>query len=124
MNTLLLPRILVQLQNDMTETTDVTRTFDALKLYGMLGGLGPVNADFAALEAEDMFTRLYPDEGRAAARQALIAHADVMARGALPPIELDKALIAKAREVIRSQNIASRAYDIPAEYRESRALPA
>ncbi|MCV9945000.1 type VI secretion system membrane subunit TssM [Rhizobium sp. BT-175] len=124
LNTLLLPRMLVQLQKDMTETTDVTRTFDALKLYGMLGGLGPVNADFASLEAEDMFTRLYPDEGRAAARQALIAHADVMARGALPPIELDKALIAKAREVIRSQNIANRAYDILAEYRESRALPA
>ncbi|MHC2219997.1 type VI secretion system membrane subunit TssM [Rhizobium leguminosarum] len=124
LNTLLLPRMLVQLQKDMTETTDVTRTFDALKLYGMLGGLGPVNADFAALEAEDMFTRLYPDEGRAAARQALIAHADVMARGALPPIELDKALIAKAREVIRSENIANRAYDILAEYRESRALPA
>jgi type VI secretion system protein ImpL len=124
LNTLLLPRMLVQLQKDMTETTDVTRTFDALKLYGMLGGLGPVNADFAALEAEDMFTRLYPDEGRAAARQALIAHADVMARGALPPIELDKALIAKAREVIRSENIANRAYDILGEYRESRALPA
>ncbi|TBY18101.1 type VI secretion system membrane subunit TssM [Rhizobium leguminosarum] len=124
LNALLLPRMLVQLQKEMTETTDVTRTFDALKLYGMLGGLGPVNADFASLEAEDMFTRLYPDEGRAAARQALIAHADVMARGALPPIELDKALIAKAREVIRSENIANRAYDILAEYRESRALPA
>ncbi|MHC2459433.1 type VI secretion system protein ImpL [Rhizobium leguminosarum] len=124
LNALLLPRMLVQLQKDMTETTDVTRTFDALKLYGMLGGLGPVNADFASLEAEDMFTRLYPDEGRAAARHALITHADVMARGALPPIELDKALIAKAREVIRSENIASRAYDILGEYRESRALPA
>ncbi|MBB4510734.1 type VI secretion system protein ImpL [Rhizobium leguminosarum] len=124
LNTLLLPRMLVQLQKDMTETTDITRTFDALKLYGMLGGLGPVNADFASLEAEEMFTRLYPDEGRTAARQALIAHADVMARGALPPIELDKALIAKAREVIRSQNIANRAYDILAEYRETRALPA
>ncbi|TAW05696.1 type VI secretion system membrane subunit TssM [Rhizobium ruizarguesonis] len=124
LNTLLLPRMLVQLQKDMTETTDVTRTFDALKLYGMLGGLGPVNADFAALEAEEMFTRLYPDEGRAAARQALIDHADVMARGALPPIELDKALIAKTRAVIHSQNIANRAYDILAEYRESRALPA
>ncbi|MBB4254840.1 type VI secretion system membrane subunit TssM [Rhizobium sp. BK008] len=124
LNALLLPRMLVQLQKDMGETTDVTRTFDALKLYGMLGGLGPMDADFASLEAEDMFTKLYPDEGRAAARQALIAHANVMARGALPPIELDKTLIAKARDIIRSQNIASRAYDILAEYRESRALPA
>ncbi|KZS55081.1 type VI secretion system membrane subunit TssM [Rhizobium anhuiense] len=124
LNALLLPRMLVQLQKDMAETTDVTRTFDALKLYGMLSGLGPMNADFASLEAEDMFTKLYPDEGRVAARKALISHANVMARGALPPIELDKTLIAKARDIIRSQNIASRAYDILAEYRESRALPA
>ncbi|RFB83162.1 type VI secretion protein IcmF [Rhizobium leguminosarum bv. trifolii] len=123
LNTLLLPRMLVQLQKEMTETTDVTRTFDALKLYGMLGGLGPMNADFASLEAADMFTRLYPDEGRTAARNALITHAGAMARGALPPIELDKTLIAKAREIIRSQNIASRAYEILAEYRASRALP-
>ncbi|PDT34800.1 type VI secretion system membrane subunit TssM [Rhizobium sp. M10] len=123
LNTLLLPRMLVQLQKEMTETTDVTRTFDALKLYGMLGGLGPMNVDFASLEAEDMFTRLYPDEGRAAARNALITHAGAMERGVLPPIELDKTLIGKARDVIRSQNIASRAYEILAEYRASRALP-
>ncbi|MGK6316971.1 type VI secretion system membrane subunit TssM [Neorhizobium sp. DT-125] len=124
LNALLLPRMLVQLQKDMTETTDVKKTFDAVKLYGMLGGLGPMNAEFVSLEAEDMFTALYPGEGRAAARQALIVHANVMATGALPPIELDNALIANARDAIRSQGIASRAYDILADYRQTRALSA
>ncbi|RWX81503.1 type VI secretion system membrane subunit TssM [Neorhizobium lilium] len=124
LNALLLPRMLVQLQKQMTDTTDVKRTFDALKLYGMLGGLGPMNAEFASLKSEDMFTALYPGEGRAAAREALIAHASAMAKGSLPPIELDNALVAKARETVRAQSTADRAYDILADHRQSRALPA
>lgn len=122
LNALLLPRILVQLQKEMTESNEVATTFDALKLYGMLGGLGPMDADFVAQEAEEIFTTLYPGEGRSAARQALIAHASAMAHGGLPPIELDNALITKARETIRSQGIPNRAYDILANYRQSRAL--
>ncbi|HLP70246.1 MAG TPA: type VI secretion system membrane subunit TssM, partial [Rhizobium sp.] len=124
LNALLLPRILVQLQEELAEATDVKKTFDALKLYGMLGGVGPMNADFVSLKAEDMFTALYPGEGRAAARRALISHARVMAAGALPPVELDSAQIAKARDIIRSQGVASRAYDILADDRRARALPA
>lgn len=124
LNALLLPRILVQLQKEMTETVEVAKVFDALKLYGMLGGLGQMDPAFVAAEAEDMFTALYPGEGRAFARQALIAHATAMAQGSLPPIELDSVLIAKARETIRSQSIATRAYDILADYRQARALPA
>ncbi len=124
LNALLLPRMLVQLQKQMTETTDVKTTFNALKLYGMLGGLGEMNPSFVAVEAEDMFTALYPGEGRAATRQALIAHARAMAQGALPPIELDNALITKARETIRTQSLASRAYDILGDGPAARILPA
>lgn len=124
LNALLLPRMLVQLQKQMTETTDVATTFNALKLYGMLGGLGRMNPDFVSLEAEDLFTALYPGEGRAGAREALIGHAKAMAGGALPPIELDTALIAKARETIRTQSFASRAYDILADEPSARLLPA
>lgn len=123
LNALLLPRMLVQLQKQMTETTNIDATFNALKLYGMLGGLGKMEPAFVSLEADDMFTALYPGEGRAAARHALIAHARAMADGVLPPIELDDALIAKARDTIRSQSIASRAYDILANERSARDLP-
>ncbi|NKN37374.1 type VI secretion system membrane subunit TssM [Agrobacterium sp. a22-2] len=124
LNTLFLPRMLVQLQKDMTDGTDLAKTFNALKLYGMLGGLGPINPDFVSLEAEDMFTALYPDEGSAAARAALVDHAEAMTAGVLPPIELDANLIAEARETIASQGIAGRAYDILADYRAVRSLPA
>jgi len=122
LNALLLPRMLVELQSEMKDTKDAGRAFDALKLYGMLGGLGPVEPEFVSLKSEEMFTALYPGDGRAAARRALIAHAGTMAEGALPPVELDNVLIGKTRETIRSTSLAARAYDILASYRETRAL--
>ncbi len=120
---LLLPRMLVQLQKKMEAQSDTAATFNALKLYGMLGGLGRSDPEFVSLQAEDMFAALYPGEGRAAARHALLDHVTAMASGALPPIALDERLIAQARERIRSQGLASRAYDILANYRETRSLP-
>lgn len=122
LNALLLPRMLVQLQKTIADSKDVGHTFDALKLYGMLGGLGPVSPEFVSLEAEDMFSTLYPGEGRAAAREALVRHAETMASGPLATVDLDAGLIAKARETIRDQSIAARAYDILANHREARAL--
>jgi type VI secretion system protein ImpL len=123
LNALLLPRMLVQAQKDMKADGDTARTFNALKLYGMLGGLGRLDPEFVSLQAEDMFVALYPGEGRAAARHALLEHVKALASGALPPLALDDRLIAQAREKIRSQGLASRAYDIVANYRETRALP-
>ena len=121
-NSLLLPRLLVQLQKTMAGNKDAGHTFDALKLYGMLGGLGPVDREFVSLQAEDMFVSLYPGEGRAAAREALVSHVDSMVSGPLTAVDLDVALIAKAREIARDQSIATRAYHILNSRREARAL--
>ncbi|MFB9914485.1 type VI secretion system membrane subunit TssM [Rhizobium paknamense] len=121
LNGLLLPRMLVQLQKDLTDEKDVTRAFNGLKLYAMLGGLGRLDPDFVSYQAEQMFNRLYPGEGRAVARRALIAHARAMAGGALPPIEIDRSLMAKARDIIRDQTVAERAYDILAGSRAARS---
>ncbi|MFB2565722.1 type VI secretion system membrane subunit TssM [Rhizobium sp. IMFF44] len=122
LNALLLPRMLVALQNELKQTSDVQKTFDALKLYGMLGGLGPSDRDFVSQQSEDMFAALYPGEGRSATRKALAAHVEAMAAGSLPAIELDNALIAKARETIHSQSLAARAYDILIHSRQARQL--
>ena len=124
LNSLLLPRILVQLQKNMADTSDTEKTFDALKFYGMLGGLGPMDKDFVSQQSEDMFASLYPGEGRAATRQALSAHVEAMAEGPLPAIQLDNQLIAKARDAIHAQSLAARAYDILAYSRQARALDA
>ncbi|PRD41144.1 type VI secretion system membrane subunit TssM [Phyllobacterium phragmitis] len=122
LNALLLPRMLVELQNRLADSTDVRETFDALKLYGMLGGLGSVDPHFVSLQAKNIFARLYPGEGRKAVRAALIAHAQALATGPIAPINLDNQLITKAREVIRDQSVAGRAYDILKGYGEMRAL--
>ncbi|MCX8280055.1 type VI secretion system membrane subunit TssM [Phyllobacterium sp. 0TCS1.6C] len=121
-NSLLLPRLLVQLEKTINDNRDSGRTFDALKLYGMLGGLGPIDPEFVSLQAEDMFMSLYPGEGRAAVRRALVSHVDSMVSGPLTAVDLDAPLIAKAREIARDQSIAARAYHILSNEREARAL--
>ena len=124
LNALLLPRMLVELQKELKQTSDVQQTFDTLKLYGMLGGVGPIDKDFVLQQSEDMFAALYPGEGRSAARKALVGHVGAMTAGSLPPIELDNSLIAKARETIHAQGLAARAYDILIHSRQARQLDA
>lgn len=123
LNALLLPRMIVQLQKQLEDEKDVTRTFNSLKLYGMLGGIGGLDRDFMTVQAEDMFASLYPGDGRAAARASLNDHARALANGNLAPIELDARLIAKARETIKDQGVSARAYDILAGLPQARALP-
>ncbi|NTF33715.1 type VI secretion system membrane subunit TssM [Rhizobium skierniewicense] len=123
LNALLLPRMIVQLQKQLDDQNDVTRTFNSLKLYGMLGGLGTLDRDFLDVQSQDMFASLYPGDGRAAAREALHQHALALAGGVLAPIELDTRLIAKARQTIRDQAVGARAYDILAGLPQARALP-
>lgn len=112
LNSLLLPRMMVHLQQELDTAENTGETFDALKLYGMLGGLGPVDPEFVSVRSQDIFGELYPGQGRSTARQSLVQHMEALARGVLPQLALDEPLIAEAREAIRSQSIATRAYDI------------
>ncbi|AHK04532.1 MULTISPECIES: type VI secretion system membrane subunit TssM [Rhizobium/Agrobacterium group] len=122
LNALLLPRMIVQLQKQLKDEKDVTRTFNSLKLYGMLGGMGALDRDFLTVQTHQMFASLYPGDGRAAVREALDQHAKALADGVLAPIELDARLIATARETIRDQAIGTRAYDILAGLPQVREL--
>lgn len=122
LNALLLPRMIVQLQKQLKDEKDVTRTFNSLKLYGMLGGMGALDRDFLTVQTHQMFASLYPGDGRAAVREALDQHAKALADGVLAPIELDARLIATARETIRDQAIGTRAYDILASLPQVREL--
>ncbi|QTK82976.1 type VI secretion system membrane subunit TssM [Agrobacterium tumefaciens] len=122
LNALLLPRMIVQLQKQLKDEKDVTQTFNSLKLYGMLGGMGALDRDFLTVQTHQMFASLYPGDGRAAVREALDQHAKALADGVLAPIELDARLIATARETIRDQAIGTRAYDILAGLPQVREL--
>lgn len=122
LNALLLPRLMVQLQKDMQNEQDPQKVFNALKLYGMLGGLGDMDGEFAVQQAEDIFLVLFPGDARAVARNALLRHMKAMVQGVIPPIELDNRLIAEARGKIRDISLASRAYEILKNFPETRKL--
>ncbi|MEF2070044.1 type VI secretion system membrane subunit TssM [Consotaella aegiceratis] len=122
LNALLLPRLLVQLQTTMRDSEDPNALFDALKLYGMLGGLGDLDPDYVASQSERLFAELYPEEGRAAVRDALVAHTRAMVAGTLPPLTLDTQLIAEVRAKIADRSYAQRAFDILAADPVARSL--
>lgn len=123
LNALLLPRLMVQLQRDMQNDAEPQKAFNALKFYGMLGGLAAMDNDFAVHQAEDIFATLFPGDGRAATRKALLRHATALVQGVIPPIELDNRLIAETQSKVRELGIASRAFEILKTYPQARMLP-
>lgn len=113
LNAILLPRLLVHLQNELADgEADTRRTADALKLYAMLGGLGAVDGSEVEAGARRIFDRLYPGEGRRSTREALNAHVAALVARPLAPIAIDARLVEEARERIAGQSIATRGYDI------------
>lgn len=113
LNALLLPRLMVHLQKDLQrKDAGVGETFDALKFYGMLGGLGPIDQDFSVSRAQFVFAKLYPGEGRAPTRAALAGHVAALVKRPLAPINVDERLVADARAAIRTQTLPERAYDL------------
>jgi type VI secretion system protein ImpL len=86
LNGLLLPRLLVALQNDMaTGARSKAEVGDDARLYLMLGGQSPLDRAFAERTLGHLTERLEPSEARAAAR----AQGAALLAGPLPPIALD-----------------------------------
>ncbi|MGU3494334.1 type VI secretion system membrane subunit TssM [Xanthobacteraceae bacterium A53D] len=110
LNALLLPRLMVYLQNRMQEKDlDAQHTFDALKLYGMLGGIGPMEADEAVAEAREIFDILYPGEGRRQVRESLTGHVRALVGRPMAAMNVDDALIADARRKVEAVTPGERA---------------
>ena len=125
LNALLLPRLLVAARTVLQSADAEPRaTFEALKLYLMLGTLGPLDAASVAGQAAEMFAALYPGARREAARQRLAAHVDALVAAPLVTVALDGALIASARARIAGRTVAERAYDLLENSAAARALPA
>lgn len=113
LNALLLPRLMVHLQNSLKdENTTVDDSFDALKLYGMLGGLGSMDSAAAVAGSRKIFEALYPGEGRRLVREHLTAHVAALVERPLAPLAIDAELVASARKRIDGQNEAVRAFHL------------
>jgi len=126
LNALLLPRLMVYLQNRLLdEKVGVDETFDALKLYGMLGGLGPMQPEEAVSSSRSIFEALYPGEGvRRVARNSLVAHVAALVGRKVDPLPTQEWLIAAARERIKGQSRAERALHVLSSSPQATALPA
>jgi type VI secretion system protein ImpL len=111
LNALLLPRILVRLQNRMREPSiDPNLEFESLKLYLMLGNQGPLDREFAETYLHVDWETLFPGESRVNLRRSLERHFAALIADPIEPIALDDSLIAMARKNISGLTAADRAF--------------
>ncbi|EJM97809.1 type VI secretion system membrane subunit TssM [Phyllobacterium sp. YR531] len=113
LNGFLLPRLLVHLQNRMNDPNISTgQLYDTLKLYSMLGGLGPLDEEFALRQLRATFETSLPGAGRAQARENLLAHSRAMLLRPLAAVTLDDNLIKKAQEKLSAIPRAQQLYEL------------
>ncbi len=112
LNELLLPRVLVFLQQQMRngKTDDQEFKVAALKLYLGLGGQGPLDKAFARTFMTAEWSAVYPDAGQAGLRADLNGHFATLLDQPLEPLVLDARLIGDVRQQIGKQPLAARAY--------------
>lgn len=124
LNGYLLPRLLVYLQNRMKDPNISTgQLYNSLKLYTMLGGLGPLDEKFAAENLRFSFEASLPGGGRVQARESLVAHSTSLLSRPLTTVTLDDELIKQAREQLNAIPRAQLLYELLLESPEALALP-
>lgn len=114
LNGLLLPRLLIYLQNGMQEPgIEAGDLYNKLKAYLMLGGLGPIDAGFVRSTLATDFEKRFPGAGRETFREDLLTHVEALA--ALPDLRvltLDETLVKEARDALRAKSPAERIYQV------------
>lgn len=124
LNALLLPRILVRLQNRMREPTiDLNLLFESLKLYLMLGNQGPLDREFAETYLRVDWETLFPGESRANLRRNLEQHFAALIADPIEPIALDDNLIGTARRNVGGLTAADRAFAFVRERAYAQKIP-
>lgn len=113
LNNLLLPRLLVYLQNAMQQPgIDAGDLYNKLKLYLMLGDLGPMDRDFVRTTFETEAAKQFPGAGRVQFRQDLIDHINALTATPIDQMTLDESLIVEARDALRSKPPAERIHQV------------
>jgi type VI secretion system protein ImpL len=110
LNVLLLPRILVRLQNRMREPNiDPNLLFESLKLYLMLGNQGPLDREFAETYLRVDWETQFPGVSQANLRRSLERHFATLLDDPIEPIALDENLMDAARRNLNGLTAADRA---------------
>jgi type VI secretion system protein ImpL len=125
LNGLLLPRLLVYLQEGMDKQgISASVLYSRLKLYLMLGGLGPMDKAYVQEFLAADFEVQLPGAGRAKLREDLLKHVlDLVSKGNQTNITLDQALIDEARKELAAELPSVRIYEIVRELPKAKALP-
>jgi len=122
---LLLPRLVLGMQTQLEKTVD--NPSDAgtfLRLYLMLGGQGPLDKGLVKSAVSAMAgARAYPNLAADDSRKWFEAHIDALLEEPLPAIELNAALLMRARDQLASIPLSARAYDVVRTGAAARALP-
>ncbi len=107
----LLPHLVWRLEAQMRGSLNRPgHLYDQTRVYLMLGGAGPLNKDQVRAWMDADWRASYPVEEDASLRAALARHLDAALAEPLPPLSLDGALVARARDALARVPVADRVY--------------
>lgn len=114
LNGLLLPRLLVFLQQGMEEPgISEGDLYNKLKLYLMLGGFGRMDPQFAISTFQADFDKRFPGAGREQMRADLVRHVTSLVNlREIRSLSLDENLVEEARDALREEAPAERVYQV------------
>ncbi|MDE1150593.1 MAG: type VI secretion system membrane subunit TssM [Azospirillaceae bacterium] len=124
LNGLMLPRLLVHLQNQMrAHADDDDFVAGALKIYLMLGSRGPLDAAAVRQWMQAEWAATWPGDTNKPLRDDLARHLDALLGGNLTPIPLDATLIAQSRQSLEKLSPAERVYAMARQHEGVSQLP-
>ena len=124
LNNLLLPRVLVFLQNQMRNGREDDYDFkiSALRVYLGLGGQAAMDRDFTRKWMHAEWAVLYPGDSNATRRADLDQHFAALLGQSNQPVALDAALIGDVRRQVQKVPLAARAYALLRDGAEAQRL--
>jgi type VI secretion system protein ImpL len=112
LNGLLLPRLLVLLENQMQANLGKPEVlYEALKVYLILGRQGPMDLDLVKQWLDLAITLRYPGEDAAPVRQGLDEHVAAMLENPLQTVGLNGPLVAQVRAILTREPFAEYVYN-------------
>jgi type VI secretion system protein ImpL len=112
LNGLLLPRLLVMLENQMQANLDKPEVlYEALKVYLILGRQGPLDADLVKQWIDLTVALRYPGEDAAPVRAALSENVQAMLEYPLEKVGLNGPLVAQVRAILTREPLAQYVYN-------------
>jgi type VI secretion system protein ImpL len=120
----LLPRLILRLEDQLnTRRNDPEFLYQALKVYLMLGGQGPLDRAFVERWFDFEVRAAYPDQQNAQLRQDIGGHLKAMLERPLPQVGLDGDLVGQLRGVLKQTSLAKQTLDSIAASPEAAGLP-